>query len=75
VKSMNLLVRQASFEDMCQITAALDELSKVGGAEERGAPRSAATTGEYRELSELTGFRAFLAGLAGHAAAQATSLE
>jgi len=35
------------------------------------APRTAATSGEYGELSEMTGLRWFVAGLAGHVAAQA----
>lgn len=35
------------------------------------SPRSAADTGEYSELSELTGLRAFIASLAGHVAAEA----
>lgn len=34
-------------------------------------PRSAVDTGEYVELSELTGLRTFVAGLAGHIAAEA----
>jgi hypothetical protein len=35
------------------------------------SPRTAATTGEYAELSELTSLRAFVATLAGHVAAEA----
>ena len=35
------------------------------------SPRTAATTGEYRELSELTGLRTFVAGFAAHIAGQA----
>lgn len=35
------------------------------------SPRTAATTGEYTELSEMTGLRAFVAGFAAHIAGQA----
>lgn len=35
------------------------------------SPRSAVDTGEYRELSELTGLRTFVTSLAGHIAAEA----
>ena len=35
------------------------------------SPRSAANTGEYSELSEMTGLRAFVSELAGHVAAEA----
>ena len=35
------------------------------------SPRSAANTGEYLELGELTGLRTFVTGLAGHIAAEA----
>jgi len=35
------------------------------------SPRSASTTGEYSELSELTGLRTFVSTLAGHIAAEA----
>lgn len=35
------------------------------------SPRTAATTGEYSELSEMTGLRTFVAAFAGHVAAQA----
>ena len=35
------------------------------------SPRSAADTGEYSELSNLTGIRTFVSGLVGHAAAEA----
>jgi type II restriction enzyme len=34
-------------------------------------PRSAVDTGEYTELSDMTGMRAFVAALAGHIAAEA----
>ena len=34
------------------------------------SPRSASTTGEYSELSELTGLRTFISELAGHIAAE-----
>jgi hypothetical protein len=36
-------------------------------------PRSAATSGDYRELSDITGLRAFVANLAGHVAAMSAS--
>lgn len=36
-------------------------------------PRGAASNGEYRELSDMTGLRAFVASLAGHAAAMSAS--
>lgn len=35
------------------------------------SPRSAMDTGEYSEMSELTGLRTFVTGLAGHVAAEA----
>jgi len=35
------------------------------------SPRSAVTTGEYAELSEMTGLKAFVSSLAGHIAAEA----
>lgn len=35
------------------------------------SPRTAVTSGEYTELSEMTGLRAFVASLAGHCAAEA----
>lgn len=35
------------------------------------SPRTAATTGEYAELTELTGLKTFVAALAAHAAAEA----
>ena len=35
------------------------------------SPRSAANTGEYSEMSEMTGLRAFVSELAGHVAAEA----
>lgn len=42
-----------------------------GAAALLASPRSASTTGEYSELSELTGLKTFIAGLAGHVAAEA----
>ena len=39
------------------------------------SPRSAIDTGAYSELSVLTGFKGFIATLAGHAAAQAARLS
>ena len=35
--TVNLLVRQPSFPDLCPITAAVEELASLGGIEERGA--------------------------------------
>ena len=35
------------------------------------SPRTAAKTGNYVELSELTGLKTFITGLAGHVAAEA----
>ena len=35
------------------------------------SPRRAVTTGEYAELSDMTGLKAFVAALAGHCAAEA----
>ena len=35
------------------------------------SPRTAVTSGEYAELSEMTGLKAFVAALAGHCAAEA----
>ena len=35
--SMNLLLRQSSFLDLCPLTAAVKELANAGGIEERGA--------------------------------------
>ena len=35
------------------------------------SPRSAVSSGEYAELSDMTGLRAFVAALAGHVAAEA----
>lgn len=35
------------------------------------SPRSASGTGEYKELSELTGLKTFVTTLAGHVAAEA----
>jgi TaqI-like C-terminal specificity domain/Eco57I restriction-modification methylase len=34
---MNLVLRQSSFPDLCPVTAAVEELARAGGAEERGA--------------------------------------
>jgi hypothetical protein len=34
------------------------------------SPRTASVTGDYTELSEMTGLRAFVAALAGHVAAE-----
>ena len=34
---MNLVLRQSSFPDLCPITAAIEELARAGGVEERGA--------------------------------------
>jgi hypothetical protein len=39
------------------------------------SPRSAITTGEYGELSEMTGLKTFVTSLAGHIAAEAARLE
>ena len=39
------------------------------------SPRNAATTGEYTELSEMTGLRAFVAGFAAHIAGQAALVK
>lgn len=39
------------------------------------SPRTAAGTGEYASLSDMTNFKTFIATLAGHAAAQAARLE
>lgn len=39
------------------------------------SPRSAATSGEYNALSDMTSFKTFVTSLAGHAAAQAARLE
>ena len=35
--TLNLLVRQQSFLDLCPVTAAVEELASIGGIEERGA--------------------------------------
>ena len=37
------------------------------------SPRSAIDTGEYSEMSDMTGLRTFLSVLAGHVAAEAAS--
>lgn len=34
---MNLVLRQSSFPDLCPVTAAVEELARAGGTEERGA--------------------------------------
>lgn len=39
------------------------------------APRKAAKTGEYSELSPMTGLKTFVTALAGHVAAEAARLE
>lgn len=39
------------------------------------SPRTAAGTGEYASVSEMTSFKSFITTLAGHAAAQAARLE
>ena len=39
------------------------------------SPRTAANTGEYASLSDMTSFKTFVTTLAGHAAAQAARLE
>lgn len=39
------------------------------------SPRTAATTGEYSELSELTGLRSFVASFAAHIAGQAALIQ
>ena len=36
------------------------------------SPRTAATTGDYAELSEMTGLRTFVTEFAGHVAAEAS---
>jgi hypothetical protein len=38
------------------------------------SPRTAAETGEYSELSEMTGLKTFVATLAGHVAAEAVRI-
>jgi hypothetical protein len=42
-----------------------------GAAALLASPRTASTTGEYSELSELTSLKTFVTGLAGHVAAEA----
>jgi hypothetical protein len=39
------------------------------------SPRSAVTTGEYTEMSELTGLKTFVATLAGHVAAETAMMK
>jgi type II restriction enzyme len=39
------------------------------------SPRTSATSGEYSEMSEMTGLKAFVSALAGHVAAAAARLE
>lgn len=39
------------------------------------SPRGAATTGEFAEMSSMTGLKTFVAALAGHIAAEAARLE
>ena len=39
------------------------------------SPRSAAKTGEFSEMSAMTGLKTFVAALAGHVAAEAARLE
>jgi hypothetical protein len=43
-----------------------------GAASIISSPRTAVTTGDYSELSELTGLKTFVSTLAGHVAAEAT---
>jgi hypothetical protein len=42
-----------------------------GAASVLASPRTAATTGDFGEMSELTGLKTFITGLAGHVAAEA----
>ena len=35
--TLNLMLRQSSFVDLCPVTAAVEELANSGGVEERGA--------------------------------------
>ena len=39
------------------------------------SPRSASQTGQYSELSAMTGLKTFITSLAGHVAAEAARLE
>jgi len=56
------------YDILCQ---RLVQESLYGAASVLASPRSASATGDYAELSELTGLRTFVTTLAGHIAAEA----
>lgn len=52
--TMNLLLRQPSFPDLCPVTAAVEALAHVGGIEERGAIFTRREVVEF--ILDLTGY-------------------
>jgi hypothetical protein len=54
--TIQLQVRQASFADFCPVTAAVEELARAGGAEERGAIYTRREVVEF--ILDLCGYRA-----------------
>jgi len=56
------------YDILCQ---RLIQESLYGAASIITSPRTASTTGDYSEMSELTGLKTFVTTLAGHAAAEA----
>lgn len=54
--TIQLQVRQASFPDFCPVAAAVEELARAGGTEERGAIYTRREVVEF--ILDLTGYRA-----------------
>lgn len=54
--TLNLLLRQPSFPDLCQVTAAVEELAHAGGIEERGAIFTRREVVEF--ILDLSGYTA-----------------
>lgn len=52
--TLNLLLRQSSFPDLCQVTAAVEELAHASGIEERGAIFTRREVVEF--ILDLTGY-------------------
>lgn len=54
--TLNLLVRQSSFPDICPVTTAVEELANAGGIEERGAIFTRREVVDF--ILDLTGYTA-----------------
>jgi len=63
---------QKRYDILCQ-RLAMEQLYTTAAL--MTSPRTAASTGDYASLSDMTSFKTFITSLAGHAAAQAARLE